>query len=137
MPSPNTTTTIVKATAAIAVSVSGLIWSSHLLANGLVNQLSFISLVAIWLLVSLFILFSHRIKILNLRQLSIELERVEEARKEIEKREKCVTEMARIIGEMTDKNISQHGLLFGEATIEENKKWMTQKNAELKALVGP
>ncbi len=100
-PKPTITTTAAKAIIATIVSVAGLTWSYHLLAGGLVNQFSFITLAAGFILTGLCILFSDRIKILNLRQLSIELERVTEAREEVEARARDVRQVAFSLAEIT------------------------------------
>jgi len=83
----------------------------------------------------LILVFADQIDWFDLKNLKVKLRRVEEARAEVERREKRVTEIARILSEVGDWNIANHGLLFGEGVIEENKKWLRQKNAELKSVI--
>jgi hypothetical protein len=129
--SANTMSSPAKAISATIVSVAGLTWSYHLLASGLVNQLSFISLVAIWMLVFLFISFSHRIKVLSFRQLSIELERIEEARKEIEARGERIRRIAHIISEITLFFAAFQHRSLGEGDSETQRAWHETKVREL------
>jgi hypothetical protein len=83
----------------------------------------------------LILVFADQIDWFDLKNLKVKLRRVEEARAEVERREKKVADIARILSEVGDWNIENHGLLFGTDVIEKNKKWLRQKNAELKAVI--
>ncbi len=131
MQSPNKIIPAPKIIAAAIVSIAGLAWCQSLLTSERVNQLSFVSLVALVVLAGLFIAFSDRIKTLNLRQLSIDLERVEEARKDVEARAAEIRRITFSLAEITLFITAIEGRVRGEGEADVNTPWLESKVREL------
>lgn len=123
------------AISSVIIAATGLAWSQYLLTTARISQITFLGLVTLCVLVGLFIAFNYRIKLLNLRQLTLELERVEEARKDVEARESRVRQIAKIVSEITLFSAAFQHRNLGEGESETQRAWLESKVRELLATI--
>lgn len=120
---------------AIILAIVGIAGSLWLFLPHPISEASFVAFVFGSIICGLVVAFADRIQSISLRELKVEFERVQEARKEVEERERRVTAIASILSDITEKVASRHGLIIGDAVREEDKRWLEEKRSELKAII--
>ena len=85
---------------AIIFTVIGIAGSLRLKMTGTIGEPSFDLFICAFLLVGLFVAFSDRVKSFSLRDLKLEMEKVEQARADVQEREQRVRKIAALLGDL-------------------------------------
>jgi len=116
-----------KIVAAIAVGVVGVTGSSVLLCLHFVGELTFLTLMGLVAVCALIIAFIDRIVSFSLRDLKVELAKVESARKEVEQREKDVRRVAIAIAEITAFLAAFHRRMGSQESFQIETQWLQSR----------
>ncbi len=94
IPTPKTTGRATSIITSLILSVIGIAGSSHLLLSQSISEGSFVALVIVSVLVGLVIFFEKRIKSVSFKNGSLDLEKIEEVRIEVEAKREEIEELA-------------------------------------------
>ena len=115
-----------------AVGVGGTIW---LRDSQRVGEGSFVLLLALSILVALIVAVIERVTSFSLRDLSVQLAKVEKARKEVEQKEDTVRQLSLLFAEVGAFLTAFHRRLGDEETHRIEERWLSWKAEKLLHLV--
>lgn len=118
---------IIRGVVSIVLCLAGVYGSFGLLSQKYVGEITFTTLVALSIIVSLVVFFADRIKAINLKQLYIEFEKVERARKEVENKEKEVKAVALALADITLFLASFNHRLGDDEDYDLQIKWLKKR----------
>ena len=101
-----------------------------------VSEMTFVALFALGVMTSLVVGFGPRLKSVDLKELRIELDKVEAARREVEEREREIRKIALAISDITMFIAAFNGRMFEEENGKLVNRWLTQRAQALLADVG-
>jgi hypothetical protein len=117
----------IRMTSAAALGAIGVLASYKLKTAGTIGEPSFVVFVGLSAVVALALAFGDRLQSVSLRDLKIELAKVESSRKEVEQREQQVRHMATTLAEITIFFTAFHRRLGSDETHALEIQWLTQK----------
>ena len=116
---------ITKTITAAALPVIGILAFVQLKISGVIGETSLVILIGILFVVSLIIVFQDRVLSFSLRDLKVELAKVESTRKEVEQREQEVRRIATTLAEITTFFAAFGRRYGGEQDVE--VQWLSKK----------
>jgi hypothetical protein len=122
--------------AATTFMLFGVLGSLKLKTSAVIGEPSFIFILCITVLASMFIAFYDRIGSLSLRDLKLEMAKVESARYDVEQRQKEVREIATSLAEITTFIAAFHRRIGSDESHALEVQWLSVKVRRLLESVG-
>ena len=120
--------------AAIIIGIGGIAGAYLLLSARKISEATFVILFSITVITALVVAFIDRVQSFSLRDLRVELAKVENARREVEEKERQVHGVAMTLAEITVFLAAFHRRLGSEESQELENEWLGKRVADLLAV---